>query len=169
MDIWLNACENKELEPYKEEFEIRFSQAMEPFHFLANLMDPRHKGRRLHSKHEKDAEMWVKNHHPEFLPGILAFSIEDEDYYPKSMFYNDVIKNFSPAKWWKIIGKKTEKSEKLPVGFCDFFWALHCTPASSASIERVFSTYGLVWSKLRNRIGVDKAQKLVKVHRFLRS
>jgi hypothetical protein len=33
--------------------------------------------------------------------------------------------------------------------------------ASSASIERIFSTFGLVHSKLRNRLGTEKAAKLV--------
>ena len=37
--------------------------------------------------------------------------------------------------------------------------------ASSASIERVFSTFGLVHSKIRNRLGVEKASKLVFLHR----
>ena len=41
-------------------------------------------------------------------------------------------------------------------------------PASSASIERVFSTFGLVHSKLRNRLGVERASKLVFCYRMLR-
>ena len=39
--------------------------------------------------------------------------------------------------------------------------------ASSASIERVFSPFGLVHSKIRNRLGVEKASKLVFLHRVL--
>ena len=39
--------------------------------------------------------------------------------------------------------------------------------ASSASIERVFSSFGLVHSKLRNRLGVEKAGKLVFLHKIL--
>ena len=39
--------------------------------------------------------------------------------------------------------------------------------ASSASIERVFCTFGLVHSKIRNRLGVEKASKLVFLHRVL--
>jgi len=41
-------------------------------------------------------------------------------------------------------------------------------PASSASVERVFSTFGLVHNKLRNRLGVERAAKLVFCHRMLR-
>ena len=32
---------------------------------------------------------------------------------------------------------------------------------SSAGVERIFSTFGLVQSKLRNRLGNEKAGKLV--------
>ena len=33
--------------------------------------------------------------------------------------------------------------------------------ASSASVERMFSRFGLVHSKIRNRLGVEKSAKLV--------
>ena len=39
--------------------------------------------------------------------------------------------------------------------------------ASSAGIERVFSTFGLVHSKLRNRLGTQKAGKLVFMYKVL--
>ena len=34
-------------------------------------------------------------------------------------------------------------------------------PASSAAIERFFSNFGMIRSKLRNRLGISKAAKLV--------
>jgi len=42
---------------------------------------------------------------------------------------------------------------------------LHSAPASSASLEHIFSTFGHVWSKQRNRLGL--AEKLVKVYCYL--
>ena len=42
------------------------------------------------------------------------------------------------------------------------------SPASSASVERVFSSFGLVHTKLRNRLGVERAAKLVFCYRMLR-
>ncbi len=39
--------------------------------------------------------------------------------------------------------------------------ALMIAKASSAGVERVFSSFGLVQSKLRNRLGNEKAGKLV--------
>ena len=39
--------------------------------------------------------------------------------------------------------------------------------ASSASVERIFSRFGLIHSKLRNRLGVEKAAKLVFLYKVL--
>ena len=38
----------------------------------------------------------------------------------------------------------------------------------SAAIERIFSNFGMVQSKLRNRLGLVKARKLVFCYRMLR-
>ena len=38
---------------------------------------------------------------------------------------------------------------------------------SSASVERVFSTFGFVHSKVRNRLGIENAGKLVFLHKLL--
>ena len=39
--------------------------------------------------------------------------------------------------------------------------------SSSAGVERVFSTFGLVHSKIRNRLGTEKAGKLVFIFKLL--
>lgn len=49
----------------------------------------------------------------------------------------------------------------------EFCIKLHSCPGSSAGLERVFSTYGHIWTKLRNNLGPDKVEKLVKVYRHL--
>ena len=41
-------------------------------------------------------------------------------------------------------------------------------PASSAGLERTFSRYGLIHTKLRNRLSNERCRKLVKVYRNLR-
>jgi hypothetical protein len=41
-------------------------------------------------------------------------------------------------------------------------------PSSSATIERIFSNFGMIRSKLRNRLGLVKAGKLVFCYRMLR-
>lgn len=97
----------------------------------------------------------------------MAFKIMDTDFYPKSLFHESVVTSFSPRKWWMIAEKKIPHEKNPPPNMFKLFSDLLSCPASSASIERLFSTFGLVWSKLRNKLGVDKAHKLVKVYRFL--
>ncbi|KAH3734891.1 hypothetical protein DPMN_041342 [Dreissena polymorpha] len=41
-------------------------------------------------------------------------------------------------------------------------------PSSSASRERIFSNFGTIQTKLRNRLGIQKAAKLVVCYWFLR-
>lgn len=90
--------------------------------------------------------------------------------YPASLFIDTVIKQFTPAKWWKILSTKvsTAQGSPLPVEFCEFVSNLQNVPVSSASIERIFSNFGFIWSKLRNRLGTEKVAKLAKVYRYFR-
>jgi len=169
VEIWSKLLNEEVLESYKSFFQRRFNQAITSVHLLAHMMDPKFNGQHLSPEQEDIAEEWISNNYPEYLPGVLAFKIKDNDFFPKTMLQENVINEFSSSKWWKIMEKKTEKSVKLPRGFCDFFLNLLSCPAFSASIERFFSAFGLVWSKLRNRLGIEKATKLVKVYRFLRS
>lgn len=111
------------------------------------------------------------------------------------MFADITVKDaqMSPSKWWNMMQTKFEKDllrrcdrvrdsdteeekkkkeEKRAqyqalVDFCTFLMKLHSCPASSGSLERTFSTFGLIWSKLRNKLGRDKVIKLVKIHRYL--
>ena len=83
------------------------------------------------------------------------------------MFTESVVAAFSASKWWLVMEKKAEKYNALLADFCRLMRGLHCAPSSSASLERIFSTFGHVWSKLRNRLGPEKAEKLVKVYRYL--
>ena len=49
----------------------------------------------------------------------------------------------------------------------DIITNLLTSVASSASVERIFSTFGFVNSAVRNRLGIDKAGKLVFLFRAL--
>ena len=47
VETWLDVTENKDLEPHMQHFQRRADQALEPFHYLANMMHPKFMGRRL--------------------------------------------------------------------------------------------------------------------------
>jgi len=46
---------------------------------------------------------------------------------------------------------------------------VHAAVASFADIERLFSTFGFVHSKVRNRLAIKKTSKLVSIMRSLNS
>lgn len=70
------------------------------------------------------------------------------------MFADDVLKKVTPVNWWKSL--KHLDSETVEV-----IISLLTAVASSAGVERIFSSFGLIHSKLRNRLGPEKAGKLV--------
>jgi len=149
----------------------RKAQALQPFFLLANLMDPSRMGSELSQEDEEAAEEWIELNKEEFLVGFLAFKIKDETYFPKVMFSSKILDAYkgTPAKWWTLMERRTEKASTLPTDFCPFFCSLFSCPPSSAAIERIFSSFSIVWTKLRNRLGSEKAGKLVQVHKYLRS
>ena len=96
----------------------------------------------------------------------MLLKLKNIDAFPKRMVSKQLLPMISPSYWWSIIDQRNEKlDKKLPQGFCQFFSKLKTCPASSGSIERVFLLFGLVWSKIRNKLGSDKAQRLVKMYR----
>ncbi|CAI6376424.1 unnamed protein product [Macrosiphum euphorbiae] len=168
VDVWKKLLVNENLLPYKHCFIKRYKQVIEPYHFLAYMLDPQYIFQNLLTPEEESvAEDWIISMYPHFFPAVMAFKIQDESYFPKTMFNSNILKEFKTVQWWRIMEKKCDKIENVPNDFCKFLISLHSCPASSASIERIFSTYGLVWSDLRNRLGSEKAQKLVKVYRNL--
>ncbi|KAJ8871693.1 hypothetical protein PR048_028020, partial [Dryococelus australis] len=46
-------------------------------------------GQHVSAEQEHSTEMWLAEHHPEFLPGIMAFKISDPDYYTVSIMHTD--------------------------------------------------------------------------------
>ena len=85
------------------------------------------------------------------------------DPFPKLRFREEA-RQVSSTVWWKsLTGSKV--SENV---FIELAIRLVSAPASSASIERIFSTFAHVHNKVRNRLSVEKAQKLVYCYRTLR-
>ncbi|XP_065654454.1 uncharacterized protein LOC136081097 [Hydra vulgaris] len=153
------------------EIKLKFDEAMEPFHFLANLTDIKYQGKSLSIEQEAAAEVWLSDRHNEYVAGYYDFRLKVTTTFPPHMFNDNFISTISSERWWGIIDLKQrlhQKSLPLPEGFAKFFQSLHSCPASTGSIERVFSTFGIVWSKLRNWLGSDRAEKLVRIYRHLR-
>jgi hypothetical protein len=56
----------------------------------------------------------------------------------------------------------------ISIQLCQLAAKLLDLPSSSASIERIISNFGIIQTKLRNRLGIEKASKLVTCYRQLR-
>ena len=74
----------------------------------------------------------------------------------------------SDCEWWnsfcKVLNKNIVSENEMK-----FINMLTTAKSSTASVERIFSTFGVVHSKLRNRLGVEKASKLVFVMKQMHS
>lgn len=170
LDIWYDLLDSeicKNSSTICKAVKKRLKEAITPAHLIAYWMHPQYMGTKLSADDELNAEQWIISKNPDFLPFLMAFKIKDNDFYPSSMFRKEVLE-LSALKWWQILKQKNNKTHKFPDEFLEFMIGLMSCPASSASIERMFSTYGLVWSKLRNRLGSERAFMLVKIYKILR-
>jgi len=95
---------------------------------------------------------------------LCSFQDETESFL-KWMFHAACIEKLEPSVWWTSI-KKTCKNVNAEL--YDLAITLLHLPSSSASIEGIFSNFGVIQTKLRNRLGTQKAAKVVTCYRKLR-
>lgn len=160
---WLNLLLSPDLEPYSDKVRHRFQQAMTPDHYLANLLHPVYRGKKLDPSHVNNAQEKLLESSPDAVPDLLDF-MTDSVALPKALVHQAVITKTKPKVWWS----STEHSNTVNKTICKLAMQLLSMPSSSASTERVFSNFGVIQTKLRNRLGLQKAAKLVFCYRFLR-
>ncbi|XP_067412762.1 heterogeneous nuclear ribonucleoprotein U-like protein 1 isoform X2 [Emydura macquarii macquarii] len=159
VEIWkaLQETLKKEIPHQKVKLQAvkkRMDQALTPPHFLANILDPRYKGRCLTSEEDDAAMAWASQNHSSVMPVIINFRARAEPF-KQYMFTDDVLNKVTPLNWWKSLARHLETE------FLQLLSQLFTAVASSAGTERIFSSFGSIHSKLRNRLGVEKAGKLV--------
>jgi len=64
--------------------------------------------------------------------------------------------------------RTTNREKPLTHKLCGFTSSLSTCPVSSASIQCIFSTFGLVWSNIRKSLDAEKAEKFIKIYPFYR-
>ena len=82
--------------------------------------------------------------------------------FPMANYYQFLLDSWRPAYLTSIY--LVARTAKLQSAECE---CVH-EPPSSASIERVFSSFGAIHTKVRNGLGNGKASKLVFCYRMLR-
>lgn len=99
-------------------------------------------------------------YYPTVLPTVIQYRAKTSPF--RSYLFSDNLKDIHPLTWWSSI-------KNLDEAVCNLVEQLHTAVASSGDIERLFSCFGLVHSKIRNRLGPEKASKLVTVFKELNS
>ena len=145
-----------------------FTEAVTDNHLLANLLHPKCKEKQLSEAEEAAWQLVLKRHpeHPEVIVDLCAFTT-GSDPFPASLLSStsvDRIIRMSPVAWWTSVANF--KCKVSPPLINTALKLLHL-PSSSAAIEWIFSNFGLVQSKLRNQLGLEKAAKLVTCYRQL--
>jgi len=86
----------------------------------------------------------------------MAFKAEGKEMY--------LIFVFAKYCWSAHSCNAWQVEKPFPHKLCSFMSSLCACPASSPSLECIFSTYDLVWSKIRRSLDAEKAEKSVKLY-----
>lgn len=139
----------------------RYEQAITPYHIIAFMLSPscavksQRQNILLKPEEKETAIKKCEEEFPELLVLLLRF-------YSKLSPYNgpimseSVITSMTDIEWWTSIFSLVDVNTAQKNAVTQLMTAT----ASSAGIERIFSTFGLVHSDLRNRLGIEKAAKL---------
>jgi hypothetical protein len=101
-----------------------------------------------------------------FLPIILAFHSADETFFSPLLMNDAIASKLNPLSWWRTA--QSDNPTRIPHSFLEICETLLGLPASSAGLERCFSTLGNTITDRRNRISVEKAKKVCFVNHSLR-
>ena len=134
----------------------RAAQAITPAHYCANLIDPRYRGKSMSVAEIDIAMEHMSDRYLETMGTLVKFKADCEPFKPY-MFYQSIIANVTPSCWWRSLDDIVEKEF---VAVAERFLT---AVASSAGVERIFSTFGYIHSNIRNREGA----KLVFIYRKL--
>jgi hypothetical protein len=160
VEIWIDLEETLknvlEKEADKKCLTKRMKGNLTTYHYLANLLSPRYAGRRLSDKQVEDSMTLLAEVSSESVPAVMKYQTKTAPFH-NYLFIPEVTREVKSAVWWQTV----------PGRLLELVAALDSAVNSSASIERGFSTFGLVQSKLRNRLGTVKAGKLVFIYRVL--
>lgn len=161
VDIWkqLLAQMGDRPEAVLQAYNIRSKSSLTDAHFAAYLLSPSKNAENLKIEETNSGLEFIEDYFPlSFMPLFLAFKAKT---FPFRLSYFSNIR-VTDYEWWKSIQSlHTDAISKEAIGSIG---QVLTAVASSAGIERLFSTFGMIHSDLRNQLGVEKAAKLVFIH-----
>lgn len=141
-------------------FTNRFEMAMSDYHYMAYILDPRYNGEKLTEEQLDNTMNYINIYHQEIMAEVITYQAQGFPFKPY-LFNENVVSKIKPLTWWKALEKNLTKEMN------EIVKQLFTSCASSAGIERIFSSYGIVHTKLRNRLGMEKSSKLVSIFKSL--
>lgn len=164
VEIWykLQIDLQSQSEDVNAQFNNRRDMALTSEHYLANLCDHRFRGEHLSEAQKQLAYELLSSVNPDFVPIAMAFVTRSSPFL--EYLFGKQFRNCLPLVWWKSVNfLEYEPLKQEWLKLCE---KLFTAVATSANLERIFSTFGLVHSKLRNRLGVEKASKLTFLFKY---
>lgn len=147
----------------------RYNMAVTPAHLLSYLLDPKTKDTSLELSADKKKQALKyaqkKFPHNSLLPLALKFCAKSTPF-QKYIFEDDFVNISTPIEWWR--SQETDIKQFNNEVFSEVELIL-TAKATTANVERIFSSFGLGQSKLRNRLGTEKCAKLVFLLKMLNS
>ena len=159
IDIWIELLQKAPRNAGGYELLVaRSKQALDcPFFLLANILDPRFAGTKLSPSQVDIARQFAEEEGNEVALAMNLY-LSRTPPFRQTLFVEGV----EPTAWWKA-GQLSGFPEclcRLGLRFC-------ASLASTASLERIFSTVGHVYGRKRTSPGVEKAGKLSFLFRSL--
>ncbi|XP_047984670.1 uncharacterized protein LOC125239056 [Leguminivora glycinivorella] len=147
-----NLLENN-LADLKAKFEERKANALKPIHFAATILDPKNQGSQLTDQENVDGCEIIFNLGNESTDILMELS----DYKThKSIWAKDFVWKMAattePVTWWETLFSNTVLGKTAV--------KILTMPATSAAVERSFSTFSNIHTKRRNRLKTNRAGKL---------
>lgn len=148
-----------------QQSKLRFTKMLSKIHIAAYLLSPTHQFNIfnsticcLTSEEVESGLNYIRSLCPSLTPKVLKFRAKMHPFNVKEYTAVPTIIDMSDYQWWIIF------NDSYPNLFDEvergFIYQLCTASASSAELERAFSKFGLVQSKLRNKLGNELALKL---------
>jgi len=98
----------------------------------------------------------------------MAFKFEGKETYPIFVFAKCCWSIHSKvARLWQERAEQTENGHSHTAVSRQVY--VHALLVQHLHTRYIFSTYGLVWSNIRNSFNAEKAKNLIKIYRFYRA
>lgn len=126
-----------EREELSARFRSRYNQVIQDSHKVSNMLDPRYLGPSLSDEKYDRVINFVGDKFPSLLPIIMKLKGRSSPFDNTHIFKETLLKEITTCEWWKSMGNK------ISVDILNTIKIFLTGSATSASVERIFSKFGL--------------------------